>query len=154
MAVPKIDITGMNKPASQVKKDQEEEVYNKLYPKMTSDFVHIKDMEEWIKKIEADFRAQNDEIRRAFEAVKADLNTLGTAMGTHAHPVAGTTASPTGVVIIPTTTYTGTATTKKIDDVKAKSLIDNSAISGFDGSTEVRKKSTTRLTPPLSADKI
>lgn len=154
MAIPGIDITSMNRPASEVKKEQEEEVYNKLYPKMVGDFIHKDDFENFRRELIQQLNTQNASIAKAFTDVLTQLNILAGVIGGHGHPVAGATASPIGIAPPVSLTYTGSHAQPTYSDIKANSYIDQAAVSGFDGSVEVRKRSVTRLTPPFSAEKL
>lgn len=150
-----------NRPAAQVKLEQEEEIYNKLYVKATEDFIHKDDFNAWKEKFEKKLDIQNRAISSLASALQAALTAMDTLIATHVHAVPGVTpgpgstaASPSMIKTSPVIQYTGQPAAEKLTDQIAKSYIDNSSISGFDSSIEQRKKSKTQLKPPLSSENI
>lgn len=157
MAIPSIiNPVEQNRPAAQVKLEQEEEVYNKLYVRITDDFIHKDDFNAWKEKLEKKLDLQNQAIATLAANLQKALTALDTAMATHTHLGAapGSPVTPSGILTSPAVSYSGQPASEKLNDQLAKSYIDNSAISGFDSSIERRKKSQTKLKPPLSAESV
>lgn len=157
MALPSIiNPAEQNRPAAQVKLEQEEEIYNKLYVKMSEDYVHKDDFNAWKEKFELKLFTQNTDLQNVFSALQTALTILDTVMATHTHVGAapGSPVSPSGIISAPTVAYSGQPASEKLTDQLAKSYIDNSAVSGFDSSIERRKRSRTQLKPPLSAESV